>query len=187
MPVQAGETVVVLGLGPIGLLFVRMCRLAGARVLAVGRRAERLALASRLGADEVLDERDLKDVVSAVRAHTEGGRGADKVIEAVGTPAAWETAIALARKAGTVSLFGGCPAGTSICIDTHRIHYEELTLLGTFHHTPQAVRKALQLIAEGAIPAREFIGGHVRLPALPEILAAFARGTLDTVKIAVMP
>ncbi len=186
-PVQSGSTVVVLGAGPIGLLFVRLCRLAGARVLAVGRRAERLALAARLGADEVLDESETLDLIATVRARTEGGRGADMVIEAVGTPQVWETAIALARKAGTVNLFGGCPAGTSITLDTHRIHYDELKLIGAFHHTPQTVRTALQLIADGSVPAKEFIQHHASLTALPQILASLASGRASAVKTCVEP
>lgn len=186
-PVAPGSTVVVLGLGPIGLLFVRLCVLAGARVIAVGRRASRLELAARLGAAEVIDESLCTDLVGAVRAHTEEGIGADTVIEAVGLPAAWETAIALVRKAGVVSLFGGCPAGTSIPLDTHRLHYDELTLVGAFHHTPHAVREALRLIASGEVPAADFIGDRAPLDATPQILADLAAGRTDAVKIAILP
>ncbi|HLK57914.1 MAG TPA: zinc-binding dehydrogenase [Chthonomonadaceae bacterium] len=187
VPVQSGETVALLGTGPIGLCFIRLCVLAGARVLAVGRRSERLALAKRLGAAEVFDQAVTPDIVATLRARTEGGRGADKVIEAVGRPEAWEQAIAIARKAATVSLFGGCPSGTSISLDTHRIHYEELTLKGTFHHTPRTVRAALQLIAEGKVPAREFIQQRAPLSALPQVLASLANGTNSAVKVAIDP
>ena len=186
MPVQAGETVVVLGLGPIGLLFVQMCALSGARVLAVGRRQERLALASELGAAEVYDEREMGDVVGVIRARTEEAQGADKVIEAVGQPQAWETAIAIARKAATVSLFGGCPANTSITVDTHRIHYDELTLKGTFSHTPDTFRRALALIVDGKIPARKFIQAHAPLADLPAVLASLANGTNGAIKTCIV-
>ncbi len=187
MPVQRGETVIVLGLGPIGLLFVRLCKLAGARVLAVGRRAERLALASTLGADEVFDEKELRDVVGTLQAHTEAGQGADKVIEAVGLPSAWETAIALSRKAGTVSLFGGCPADTQITVATHRIHYDELTLKGTFSHTPDTFRRALALIVSGDLDARPFIQAQAPLADLPAVLASLADGTNGAIKTAIIP
>ena len=187
VPVQTGETVVLLGTGPIGLCFIRLCVLAGARVLAVGRRAERLALARRLGAAEVYDLAQTPDIVATLRGRTEGGRGADKVIEAVGRPEAWEQAIAIARKAAIVNLFGGCPAGTSIPLDTHRIHYEELTLKGTFHHSPRTFAAALRLIANGDVPAREFIQQRAPLSALPEILASLANGTNSAVKVAIDP
>jgi len=186
VPVRAGETVAVLGAGPIGLMFVCLCRQAGARVLAAGRRPERLALAARLGAEEVVDTAEVPDVVAAMKARTEGGRGADKVIEAVGTPEAWEMALAIARKAGVVSLFGGCPAGTSISVETHRIHYDELTIKGTFHHTPRTVRAALDLIASGRVPARAFIHQRAPLSALPRVLAELAGGS-SIVKAAILP
>ena len=187
VPILSGETVIVLGLGPIGLMFVRLCHLAGARVLAAGRRAERLAVAKRLGADEIFEERDTPDLISMLKSRTEGNRGADKVIEAVGVGAAWEAAIALARKAGTVSLFGGCPAGTMISLDTHRIHYDEITLKGTFHHTPQTVRAALKLIVDGSVPAHEFVQEYAPLSDLPNILNGYAHGTRNAIKTAIVP
>jgi len=175
-PVQAGETVIVLGLGPIGLMFVRLCKLAGARVLAAGRHGERLSLAARLGADIVFNENSTSNLADALRAETEGGRGADMVIECVGRPEVWELAISLARKAGRVSLFGGCPANTSIKVDTQRVHYDEITLKGTFHHTPATVRRALELIASGDVPAGDFIQRRADLQELPEVLAELASG-----------
>lgn len=187
MPVQGGETVAVLGLGPIGLLFVRLCVLAGARVLAAGRRAERLALASELGAAEVFDVDAVSEMLPLLRDRTEGERGPDKVIEAVGRPEAWEQAIALVRKAGTVSLFGGCPAETLVRLDTHRVHYDELTLVGAFHHTPDACRQALDLIASGAVPARLFLQQTASLAALPSVLASLLDGSNGGVKTIIRP
>ena len=190
VPVERGETVIVLGAGPIGLLFVRMCALAGANVIVAGRRAERLALAARLGATETFDVSDFADtdtLVKHLKSRTEAGRGADKVIEAVGTPAAWETAIALARKAATVSLFGGCVKGAKAMLDTDRVHYDELTLKGTFHHTPHTFRRAVEFIINGDVPAREFISQRAPLEALPALLADLAHGKTRAVKIAIHP
>jgi len=185
-PVQAGETAVVLGLGPIGQMFVRLCHLVGARVIAAGRRPARLDLAARLGADEVLDEQKHPDLADALRNQTEGGRGADVVIECVGRPESWETAIAVARKAGRISLFSACPADTAIQVDTHRIHYDEITLKGTFHHTPATVRQALDHIASRRVPAAEFIQRRAPVSQLPQILAELAAGG-GPVKTAIQP
>lgn len=187
VPIHSGETVIVLGTGPIGLMFIRLCHLAGARVLAVGRRQERLQIAEALGASEVYDVGKTPAVIETLKARTEGGRGADKVIEAVGLPEAWEMAIAMARKAATVSLFGGCPANTHVKIDTHRIHYEELTLKGTFHHTPSTFRTALRLLAEGSVPAKVFLQHYAPLVDLPQILACFAKGTFPAIKVVIDP
>ena len=109
------------------------------------------------------------------------------MIEAVGQPQAWETAIAIARKAGTVSLFGGCPAGTRIVVDTHRIHYDEITLKGTFSHTPDTFRRSLALISEGMIPTRRFIQQYALLADLPGILASLANGTCGAIKTCILP
>ena len=187
VPVRAGETVAVLGLGPIGLLFVRLCVLAGARVLAAGRRAERLALATELGAAEVFDIAATPDILPILRSRTEGERGPDKVIEAVGRPEAWEQAIALVRKAGTVSLFGGCPAETFVRLDAHRVHYDELTLAGAFHHTPATFRQALDLIARGDVPARAFLQQTAPLTALPAVLTSLLDGSNGAVKTVIQP
>lgn len=187
MPVHAGETVAVLGLGPIGLLFVRLCVLAGARVLAAGRRAERLKLAAGLGAAEVFDIAATPDILPVLRGRTEGERGPDRVIEAVGRPEAWEQAIALVRKAGTVSLFGGCPADTFVRLDTHRVHYDELTLVGAFHHTPETFQRALGLIACGDVPARAFLQQTAPLTAVPAVLASLLDGSNGAVKTVIRP
>ena len=186
VPVRAGDTVIVLGAGPIGLMFVRLCSLAGARVLAVGRRSSRLKVAKKLGAEETFDEAEIPNLQELLLSKTDGGRGADVVIEAVGKPETWEQAISLARKAGTANLFGGCPAGTSISVDAHRVHYDEITLKGAFHHTPQTIRRALELIASGEVPASEFIQQHAPLSELPQILAGLAVGT-GPIKAALIP
>lgn len=185
VPIRSGDTVIVLGTGPIGLLFVRLCHLAGARVIAAGRRNERLKLALKLGANEVFDVRETSDVIETLKARTDSGRGADVVIEAVGTPDAWQTAIALGRKAATISLFGGCPKDTTITLDTHRIHYDEMKLVGAFHHTPRTFRAALDLICSGKVPARDFLTETAPLFELPAVLATLAQGTSRAVKIAI--
>ncbi len=77
-------------------------------------------------------------------------RGYETVIEAAGTPEAWEHAIALAAPGGTVVLFGGLPRETVVPVDSYRLHYEALTLRGSFHHRPRDVRAALALLERAA-------------------------------------
>ncbi len=108
------------------------------------------------------------------------------MIECVGRPEVWEQAICMARKAGTVNLFGGCPKETHIRVDTGRIHYDELTIKGTFHHTPATVRTALRLISDGSVPAAALIQQEAPLEALPEVLRSLDRGN-PAVKIAIHP
>ena len=186
MNVEAGETIAVIGAGQIGLMFVRLCKLAGANVISVGRRPARLELAKKLGADVLFRSDREEDIVRAVKDQTEDSRGPDKVIECVGIPAVWEQAIAMGRKGSTINLFGGCPRDTHISLDTSRIHYDEITLKGTFHHTPEAVREALRLIASEEVPASLFIQQHARLQDLPGVLASLLNGN-TSVKVAINP
>ncbi|MBI3912210.1 MAG: alcohol dehydrogenase catalytic domain-containing protein [Armatimonadetes bacterium] len=183
--VRTGETVAILGAGPLGLLLARGAVLVGARVLVLGRRAARLQAARAMGAVEALDVGSGVDPREWVQART-GGRGADRVIEAVGQPRVWEQAIALARPGGTVNLFGGCPAGTTVTVDTGRLHYDALTLLGSFHHTPRTIREALRLLAEGRVPAAVLIQERTALDELPDLLPRLARGD-GPLKVAVRP
>jgi L-iditol 2-dehydrogenase len=183
--VHLGDTVAVTGVGSIGLMFIILAKLKGARVIASGRFAPRLELAKAFGADEVIDIDAVDDQVQAVRALTEEGRGADLVIEAVGKPPAWEKSIAMARKAGTVVLFGGCPAGTSISVDTTELHYSELTLKGIYHHTPRYVKMAFDLIVQGAVDPKKFIKGTMPLSRLEEALRLVKKG--EGLKYAIVP
>jgi len=183
--VRERDMVVVLGLGPIGLLFVRLVKLKGARVLAFGRRKMRLRTAERLGADGVLDIDAIEDIPARVQSLT-NGHGADKVIECVGHPAAWELAVACARRGGTVTLFGGCAAGTTVTLDTERIHYDQLTIKSPFHHTPRHIRTALGLIAEGVVNASEWISHDAPLIELPKVLANLTQAN-GTLKVAILP
>ena len=180
--VVGGETVVVMGAGPIGQMFIALAKWAGARVIAVGRRANRLALAARMGADHVIDAA-AGDFMATVRDLTEGRRGADRVIECVGQPEAWEQSIAMARKAGVVQLFGGCPADSVARMDTNLLHYCEISIKSSFHHTPRHIRSALELISVGALDPTLLIRGKEpleRLPAVFEIMAS-RDGLLKTV------
>lgn len=182
--VLPGDTVAVIGVGQIGLMFVRLCKMAGAKVIAIGRRPARLEVARQMGADVLLRTDIESDILSAVRIHTDGQRGPDRVIECVGLPEMWELAIAMGRKASTINLFGGCPKDSVARLDTSRIHYDELTLKGTFHHTPQTVRTALDLIAAGHIDARAFIQGRAPLIDLPAVLKDLCNGN-TAVKVAI--
>ena len=181
-----GETVVVLGAGPVGLMFIQLAARAGAHVPAAGKGERRLHAAQACGAERTFDLAQMQDPVHALREATPEGRGADVCIEAVGRPQAWSQAISGVRPGGRVLLFGGCPAGTEVPLDTRRMHYDELTLLSVFHHTPQAVRKALGYLADGAVRPELLITREAPLRELPEILRRMLTDQ-DAVKTAIVP
>ena len=167
--IQPGDTVAVIGLGPIGQMFVRMAKLAGARVIALGRRQSQLDRAARLGAEEVIEVVEPADAVSAVRALT-GGRGAEIAIEAVGTPVTWEMAAHMLRRGGTVNFFGGCPSDARVTLETSLLHYSEITCKASFHHTPGHIQRALQVISEGSVTAQDFVKGQEPLENMLEVM-----------------
>ncbi len=169
---QAGENVLVLGSGPIGLFAAVLARHAGCHVTVVGRGGERLARAQALGAHEAI----ANESPEGIAAPALGGRRFDAVFEAVGKPSVWEAAVGFVRKGGRANLFGGCPAGTTVRLDTTLLHYSNLTLLASFHHTPRAIRRALALIETGIVRGADFVDGRVALPELPEAFRAMAAG-----------
>ncbi len=167
--VRAGDTVVVIGVGPIGLMFVRLLSLRGCKVIAIGRRRPQLDRAMKLGAHTVLSILEEKDIVKAVRRETDG-YGADVVMEAVGTTETWQQAVLMLRRGGVANFFGGCPADTVVKLDTQLMHYSEITCTASFHHTPAHVRKALEAVVSGYITAYDFVTGEEPLSNLNEVL-----------------
>ncbi|MBM3737022.1 MAG: zinc-binding dehydrogenase [Acidobacteria bacterium] len=166
---EAGQTVAVIGLGPIGLMFVRLASLMGARVIAVGRRKSQVDRASIMGADEVLISAHGADVIHMVREMT-GGYGVDVAIEAVGIPETWEQAVRMVRRGGTVNFFGGCPSDSRVALDTNLLHYSEITCKASFHHTPTHIRKALECVSRGEITSSDFVNRVEPLSNLLEVM-----------------
>ena len=181
--IRLGDTVVVNGAGPIGLMFVRLASLKAARVIVTDVRDDRLARAKRLGAETVVDVSSLKNPADEIRGMCNSGRGADVAIEAVGLPETWESTIRMVRKGGIANLFGGCASGTKITVDTSLIHYSEVQLRGVFHLTPKTVRSALDLISQGVVTSDEFVTGELPLERLDEILETLV--SHDNVKTAI--
>lgn len=165
---QVDDTVVVLGDGAIGLMFVAVLAQQGCSVLLFGGNAQRLQIGKQLGATKTFNYKDIESTPSVVKAQT-AGWGADVVIEATGIPAVWESAIACVRPGGTVNLFGGCPRQTTITVNTERLHYSELTIKGVFHNTPQYVRAALSLLASRTIEFELLISEHRQLQDLAQV------------------
>lgn len=183
--IQPGEHVAIIGAGgAIGLMHLQMAKAAGAaQIIAVDQNDARLEVALTLGATSAINTR-LTDVVRFVHDQT-GGRGADVSIECAGALPAWEDALASVRKGGRVLWFGGLPAGTNIELDTARIHYDELTLLGTHGGTPLDAHRAFELLTHGVVRADHLISDTLPLEETAEALNRMARG--EVIKIALQP
>lgn len=167
-----GDTVVVLGAGPIGCLHVVAARLRGARVIVSEPVEARRALAGAFGADAVIDPAN-ENAVERVCALT-SGRGAEVVICANPVAATQTQAIEMVRKAGRVVLFGGLPkAAPMVAFNANRIHYGEITVVGAFSYHPTYHERALDLIRRNLIPANLLITHrYCRLEDLGEAFGA---------------
>ncbi|MBD2128561.1 alcohol dehydrogenase catalytic domain-containing protein [Microcoleus sp. ZQ-A2] len=183
--VQAGDRVVVMGDGAIGLMFVAvLAHQCGAQVFLFGGNDSRLQIGEQLGASRTFNYHQLSDVPAQVRDLTQGW-GADVVIEATGIPAVWEMAIACGRPGATINLFGGCPRDTTITVSTEQLHYNALTLKGVFHNTPAHVRQALELLASRVIPFERLITDYRPLKDLEQALEDMKNR--KAIKVAIEP
>jgi L-iditol 2-dehydrogenase len=164
--IQRDHRVTIVGAGPIGLMLCACVADAGGRPEVVGGRPER------------------RELVPLFGGRTGDGEGADVVIEAAGTEEAWQSAIELVRPGGTVVYFGGRESNAALRVDAYRLHYEELTLRGAFHHSPRHVRAALAFLASGAFPWERLVTHQVGLEG---VAALFADPPRDYLKAAVIP
>jgi L-iditol 2-dehydrogenase len=164
--VEKGDRVAILGAGPIGMMLCACVVDAGGTAEVVGGRAER------------------RELVPAFGGTPGDGESADVVIEAAGTEEAWQHALELVRPGGTVLYFGGRESGAELRVDAYRLHYEELTLRGAFHHAPRHVRAALAFLASGAYPWEQLVTHRV---GLEDVAALLADPPRDYLKAAVVP
>jgi len=180
--VEAGMTVAIWGHGPLGCLLALAAGQRGAQVVIVGKAGWRLDQVRALGLGTCVDALSVPDVVEHLRGLA-GGRGPDVTMDATGRPEVWEQAIDGVGRGGTVILFGGCAPGTSVRLDTRRTHYEELSLVGAFHHTPAMIRRAVELLESKAIEPSGLLTHRMGLGQVKEALALMERGETMTVLV----
>ena len=183
---REGDTVAIIGGGPLGLMILHVAALAGYETIAIVKHGGQVEAARQLGATHVVQSTSIRKAIQETRALTPKDRGVDIAIEAVGVPEAWQEAVELVRKGGTVNFFGGCAVGTHVTLDTNRIHYSDITLRATFHHTPAICRKALDLIAGGRFHAEAFITGHAHLYELNRVFEKLMNRSSE-IKTAIVP
>ena len=181
-----GDTVAVIGGGPLGLMILHVAALAGCEVIAIVKHDGQVEAARQLGATHVVQVANIRKAIQETRALTPKRQGVDIAIEAVGIPETWQEAVELVRKGGTVNFFGGCAVGTHVTLDTNRIHYSDISLRATFHHTPAICRRALDLIAGGRFQADTFITGHAHLYELNRVFEKLMNRSSE-IKTAIVP
>ena len=171
---REGDTVVVIGAGPTGCLHISVAKARKARVVVVQRSKVRQELARRFDPDLVVDAAD--DVVARVREFTDG-LGADIAVCANPVAETQRQAVEMVRKGGKVLLFGGLPkANPMTTLDGNRIHYGEIEVIGTFSYHPRIHRRALDLLADGTLPAEKIITHQFSLAEIDRAYRTAASG-----------
>jgi L-iditol 2-dehydrogenase len=181
-----GDTVVVVGSGPIGCLHVRLARARGAsRVILIDVDATRLAEAAALVKPDLTIVSGDTDPVAAVMDAT-GGRGADVVITAAASGTAQEQGLRMLARRGRLSLFGGLAKDSpNITVDANLVHYRELTIVGVNGSSPAHNKQALELIASGRVPVSDLITHRLPLDSVLDAIDIVARG--EAIKVTIEP
>ena len=156
--IKPGDTVGIIGIGPIGLMFARIAKLMGARVIVAGRNPMKLKAAEDFAkADEIIDLKKCQNPVKIFKSFSDENKGLDVAVECVGLPEIWEQVFECVRPGGTVHFFGGCKSGSKVSFDTTKMHYGDIKMMSVFHHTPKYFRKALEYIASGELEVEKLI------------------------------
>ena len=156
--IKKGDTVGIIGIGPIGLMFARLAKLKGARVIVAGRNPIKLNMAEEFAhADEIVDLTKYPNPEMIFRDFSDEGKGIDVAVECVGLPEIWERIFSFVRPGGTVHFFGGCKSGSTVTFDTTKMHYGDIKMMSVFHHTPKYFRMALDYIASGEVEVEKLI------------------------------
>ena len=160
--IKLGDTVVVMGAGPIGCMIIPVALMSGAtKVIAINRSPGRLDFAKKVGADVTICSSE-EDQIKRVLEET-NGMGADVVFTANPSPSSHSDALEMAKNRGRVNLFGGLPAGTKVDLETNLIHYKELIVTGAHGSVPRHHKHAVDLIASGKLDISAFVSHHFPL------------------------
>jgi L-iditol 2-dehydrogenase len=172
--VAAGDTVLIIGDGPMGLMNAAVARAYGASLIIIaGLTPSRLELAASHYADVVAHVQQ-ENLSQKVRSLTDG-RGADVVLVAVPSADAALSGLSALRRGGALNAFAGTPEGTTMPLDLHRLHYDEWRLTGSFGAAPQHMRQALHLLSRGQVRVAPLITGRFPFDETPAAIEHMAR------------
>lgn len=168
-----GEKVAVIGAGAIGCMFSQVLARRGCEVFLVDHRKDRLGDGSRFGAHHRLEVSELGKLRNQFGV----------AVDATGKPEGWRMVLDSLQKGGLGILFGGVAPGETLAIEGIRMHYDSLTLKGSFHHTPRAFRSSITALTMGFVEAEHLIDASVRLEGLSGAIEDMAKGRFRKVVV----
>ncbi len=181
MGLEKAQNALVIGSGAIGLMHSAFLKSHGLKVVVMDMNRERLGVARKMGIDFTVGPEEIDDISRKVC----GGLGFDIVVECTGQVSVWESAVGYVRRGGTVLLFGGCPSGSKVTYLTNRLHYDELTIKGSFHYTPDDVRYARELIVGRKLNLLPLVTGSFGLHDIKKVFRLLSEG--KGIKYAILP
>jgi L-iditol 2-dehydrogenase len=194
LDITKGSSALIIGAGPIGLLHLLLLKAKGASVTVTDKNRNKLRIAKKLGSDSVcisnppltsLKKRGRKGMLRKMKLTNSIDCDFDYVFECTGIPEVWEESVSYVRRRGTVVLFGGCKSGSAVTFDAGRLHYDEITLKGSFHYTPSDVRKAYELLSKGRVRVSSLISGSYPLTQIQKAFEKLSEGI--GIKYAIIP
>jgi L-iditol 2-dehydrogenase len=183
--IAAGETVVVIGQGPVGLLLMLLARIAGATVFSSDPMAERRAVSQRLGVSQAFDPRTV-NLVDEVRARTEG-RGADVALVAVPVPGILTEALSAVRPGGRVLLFAQNDPHMKLEFPAAAVGIDEKEIIGSYSAALDRQERSAELVFSRALPVASLITHRFPLEQFEQAVRLAARPSADSLKVIVEP
>lgn len=176
LSVKKREHALIAGAGPIGLIHLLLLKERGALVTVMDLQNDKLMTAKKLGAERIVPDQPNTSNRESKTPNVTDNSGFDYVFECTGSPEVWEKSVQYVRRGGTVVLFGGCKPETTVCYDAARLHYDEITIKGSFHYTPADVRKAYELLSGRKINLSGLISGFFSLKDIQQAFETLSKG-----------
>jgi L-iditol 2-dehydrogenase len=177
LPVAMRSSVVIIGDGPMGLIHLQLFkRLSGSRVAIVGKVPLRMEKARAMGADAVLayNHETVADILDFAGASSSFGRGgsggADLVVIATSNPVAFELATKVSARNSKINLFAGMPSGQTFMLDANWLHYNQISVTGTFSSTPKILEEATRIAADKMIDLSTIVTHRYSLPEIEKAI-----------------
>ncbi|MCE2928684.1 MAG: zinc-binding dehydrogenase [Candidatus Caenarcaniphilales bacterium] len=162
-----GQSLALIGSGPIAQCFVKLAKkfVPQSPITLIAANETRINLALKNGVNQIINYK--KDKTN---------QKFDRVIEAAGTLESWQQALSIVESGGQVNFFGGLPKGTRIELDSYDLHYKEITITGSFHHNPDSILKAKNLLENNEINLCDLISHEMQLQELDHALDLMIKG-----------
>ena len=173
LPIAKESSIVIIGDGPMGLLHLQLFKrlLSSSRVAIVGKVPLRMEKARAMGADAVFaySRETVPDVLNFA-GDSSSSSGAEVIVIATSNPVAFELATKVSARNSKINIFAGMPGGQTFLLDANWLHYNQISITGTFSSTPKMLREATRIASEKTIDLSSIVTHTYSLPEIEEAI-----------------